>query len=110
MFLADVLGAVVSPVQIPVLEGKKLLLLRPLTPDGRPALKTRIGIDQIGAGTGDRVLVLDEGNGGRQLLGDPKAAVKTMVVGFVDSVEGEDGELVYDAARREPLKRREQRS
>jgi hypothetical protein len=34
MFLADVIGTVVSPIQIPILDGQKLLLLRPLTPDG----------------------------------------------------------------------------
>ena len=38
MFLADVVGTVVSPVQIPLLDGKTLLLLRPLDPEGaRPA-------------------------------------------------------------------------
>ena len=109
MFLADVVGTVVSPVQIPVLEGHKLLILRPVGPDGSPAGKTRIGIDRAGAGVGDRVLVLDEGNGGRQILGDPKAAAKTIVVGVVDYVEG-DGGLLYDhrsAAGPAPLERSE---
>lgn len=96
MFLADVVGTVVSPVQIPILDGEKLLLLRPLTPDGRPGGKTRIGIDRAGAGEGDRVLVLDEGNGARQILGDPQGAVKTVVVGFVEFIEGEGGRLLYD--------------
>ena len=95
MFLADVVGTVVSPVQIPVLDGRTLLLLRPVTPDGRPTAKTRIGIDRAGAGFGDRVLVLDEGNGGRQILGDPKAPVKTIIVGVVDFVEA-GGDLLYD--------------
>ncbi len=95
MFLADVVGTVVSPVQIPALDGRTLLLLRPVTPDGRPTAKTRIGIDRAGAGFGDRVLVLDEGNGGRQIMGDPKAPVKTIVVGVVDFVEAA-GDLLYD--------------
>lgn len=97
MFLADVVGTVVSPVQIPVLDGRTLLILRPVTPDGSPTGKTRIGIDHIGAGVGDRVLVLDEGNGGRQLLRDPKAPVKTLVVGVVDHVELH-GEPAFDKA------------
>jgi len=41
------------------------------------------------------VLVLDEGNGGRQILGDPKGAVKTIVVGFVDSIEL-GGKIAFD--------------
>ena len=95
MFLAQVIGTVVSPVQIPVLDGETLLLLRPLTPDGKRTGKTRIAVDRAGAGEGDRVLVLDEGNGARQILGDPKAPVKTVVVGVVDYVDTEDGR-VYD--------------
>ncbi len=107
MFLADVVGTVVSPVQIPALDGRTLLLLRPVTPDGRPTAKTRIGIDRAGAGFGDRVLVLDEGNGGRQILGDPKAPVKTIIVGVVDFVEAA-GDLPYlydhrDAPALQPL-------
>ena len=108
MFLADVVGTVVSPVQIRWLEGQTLLLLRPVLPDGTPTGKTRIGLDRAQAGVGDRVLVLDEGNGGRQILEDPTAAVKTIVVGVVDYVARE-GELVYDhrdAAELTPLEDR----
>jgi microcompartment protein CcmK/EutM len=100
MFLADVLGTVVSPVQHPVLEGQRLLLLRPLSPGGRPVGPTRIGIDRAQAGVGDRVLVVDEGNAGRQLLGAPGGPVKTIVVGVVDYVEL-GGALAYDAQRDE---------
>ena len=99
MFLAEVVGTVVSPVQHPVLDGEKLLLLRVLRPDGQPAGRTRIALDRARAGVGDRVLVLDEGNGGRQILGDPKAPVKTIVVGVLDYVDV-GGERVYDHRRR----------
>ncbi|MCK6447979.1 MAG: EutN/CcmL family microcompartment protein [Planctomycetes bacterium] len=91
MFLAEVLGTVVSPVQIPILNGQKLLLVRPLTPDGRRSGKTRIAIDKAQAGVGDRVLCIDEGNSARGIFKDPEGAVKTIVVGFVDSVDLEDG-------------------
>ena len=102
MFLADVVGTVVSPVQIPILDGEKLLLLRPVGPDGKPFGRARIGIDRAQAGVGDRVIVIDEGNSARQILGDPRAAVKTVVVGIVDYVEVE-GALAYDHREREPL-------
>ncbi len=95
MFLADVVGTVVTPVQIDELNGEILLLLRPVSPDGRPTSKTRIAIDRAQAGVGDRVLVLDEGNGGRQIVGNPRAAIKTVVVGVVDYIEQADG-LTYD--------------
>ena len=99
MFLADVVGTVVSPVQHPVLDGQRLLLLRQLDPHGRAAGRTRIGIDRAQAGVGDRVLVIDEGNAARQALQAPDAPVKTVVIAVVDYVELED-ELVYDARAR----------
>lgn len=95
MFLAEVIGTVVAPVKIPILNGQTLLLLRPLTPDGRAEGRARVAIDKAGAGVGDRVLVLDEGNGARQIFGDPKGAVKTVVVGVVDYVDTLAGR-VYD--------------
>jgi len=106
MILAEVVGTVVAPVQIPVLDGEKLLMLRPISPDGRAIGKTRIGIDRAQAGVGDRVLILDEGNSARQILGDPKAAVKTIVIAVVDYVET-DGALAYDhrTPRTEPKTR-----
>lgn len=99
------LGTVVSPVQIKILEGRKLLLVRPIDPAGNASGRARVAIDLAGAGEGDRVLVVDEGNAGRQLLGDPQGAVKTVVVGFVDSIELE-GKLAYDHREARPLARR----
>ncbi len=106
MFLADVIGTVVSPVQIPILNGETLLLLRPVSPDGRAGGKTRIGIDRAQAGVGDRVLVLDEGSSARQIMGDPQGAVKTIVIGVVDYVE-RAGALDYD--HRQPTNRSDSR-
>jgi len=96
MFLAQVVGTVVSPVQHPVLDGESLLLLAVLKPDGSPTGTTRVAIDRARAGVGERVLVVDEGNAARQVLGRDGAPVKTVIVGIVDYVEL-DGRLAYDA-------------
>ena len=96
MFLGEVVGTVVSSVQHPALAGERLLLVRVLTPDGRALGKTRIAIDRAAAGPGERVLVIDEGNSGRQLVGRADAPVKTVIVGVVDSIE-QHGQLVYEA-------------
>jgi ethanolamine utilization protein EutN len=69
-----------------------------VTPEGKRSGKTRIALDRAQAGVGDRVLVVDEGNSARGILGDPKAAVKTVIVGVVDYVHTD--RLVYD--HREP--------
>jgi microcompartment protein CcmK/EutM len=47
------------------------------------------------------VLVIDEGNSGRQVIGRPDAPVKTVIVGVVDYVEL-DGALAYDARSGSP--------
>ena len=95
MILAQVVGTVVSPVQVQAHDGLTLLMVRPVTPDGKPTGKMRIAIDQVGAGVGDRILMIDEGNSSRQILQDPNAPIKTLIVGFVDAVEVH-GELTYD--------------
>lgn len=95
MFLARVEGTVVSPVQHPVLDGRRLLLVRPVDAWGRPRGRARVAIDHARAGVGERVLVIDEGNAARQLLGLREAPVKTVVVGIVDSV-AVDGRTCYD--------------
>ena len=100
MFLADVVGTVVSPVQIPILDGEKLLLLRPVGPEGKPSGRARVAIDRAQAGVGDRVIVVDEGNSARQIFEEPEGAVKTVVVGVVDYVDVR-GRIVYDHRRRD---------
>lgn len=95
MFLAEVLGTVVSPISVPELQGRTHLMVRPVTPEGEVMGKTKIAIDSIGAGVGDRVLVVDEGGSARQILDDPEAGIRTVILGFVDSVSMH-GETVYD--------------
>jgi ethanolamine utilization protein EutN len=106
MFLADVVGSVVTPVAVPFLGGRVQLLVRPLDAEGKSAGRVRVALDLVGAGPGDRVLVMDEGNSGRQLCDAPEAPVKTVVVGVVDSVTV-DGAVRYRHEDRPPLERLE---
>jgi len=43
-------------------------------------------VDAVGAGAGETVLVLDEGNGARQVLEAPDAPVRAVIVGVVDEL------------------------
>jgi microcompartment protein CcmK/EutM len=45
-----------------------------------------IAVDTVDAGPGDRVLVLDEGNGARQVLASKDGPVRSVIVGIVDEV------------------------
>ena len=60
--LARVVGNVVSTINSPALDDRTLLLCDLLDPSGRPSGGYLIAVDAIGAGAGEMVLLLDEGN------------------------------------------------
>jgi ethanolamine utilization protein EutN len=85
--LARVVGTVVSTINVPVYEDRKLLLCDLVEPSGRAAGGYLIAVDVVGAGAGETVLLMDEGNSARQILQAPEAPVRTLLVGIVDHVE-----------------------
>jgi ethanolamine utilization protein EutN len=58
--------------------------------DGEPDGYT-ICIDVVDAGVGETVMILDEGNSARQILGIDTGAIRAVIVGVVDElvVDGE---------------------
>ena len=91
MTLAKVMGTVVATTKSSDLEGYKLLVLQPVDPQGQPKGKTMVGLDTVQAGEGDTVLIIDEGNSSRMILGNSMAAVRTVVVGIVDRIDSGGG-------------------
>jgi ethanolamine utilization protein EutN len=91
MTLGRIVGNVVATVKHPVLQGHKLLLVQPVDGQGRPRGKTTLALDVVQAGPGDTVLLLEEGNSSRMILGDSMAPVRSTIVGIVDSVIGGKG-------------------
>lgn len=91
MKLARVAGTVVSTIKDPALEGRRLLLCDMLDATGQPRGYT-LAVDTVDAGPGEMVLILDEGNSARQVLDDPRAPLRTVIVGIVDAatVDGQD--------------------
>jgi ethanolamine utilization protein EutN len=90
-----VAGTVVSTISSPVFEGKRLLLCDVLDASGEPDGSYLICVDTVGSGAGETVLILDEGNSARQVLGVVTAPVRAVVVGIVDQLDV-DGERVVD--------------
>jgi ethanolamine utilization protein EutN len=87
VILGRITGSVVSTIHHPVVEGRKLLLADRLDLNGQPTAGYVLALDAIGAGMGETVLILDEGNGAPQVLGKENAPVRAVVVGIVDEVE-----------------------
>ncbi len=86
MYVGTVTATVVATIKHPAFEGRKLLLVERLDLEGQPTADYDICVDTARAGVGDRVLVLDEGNGARQVLGLKSAPIRAVIVGVVDDV------------------------
>ncbi len=86
MILARVTGRITSTIHHPNMEGRTMLVLDKLDANGEPSGGHVIAIDTVGAGYGETVIMLDEGNGARQILGVEGMPVRSVVVGIVDEV------------------------
>jgi ethanolamine utilization protein EutN len=86
MKVARVVGNVVSTISTPALDGRTLLLCELVDLQCRETETYTIAVDTVGAGAGETVLILDEGNSARQVLADANAPVRAVVVGIVDDL------------------------
>jgi ethanolamine utilization protein EutN len=87
MQIATVVGTVVATKKHPALEGAKLLLVQPQTPEGEARGPVLLAIDSVGAGVGERVLVVIEGKAAGDALGRRGAPVDAAIVGIIDRVD-----------------------
>jgi microcompartment protein CcmK/EutM len=90
--IARVIGTVVATQKNRKLEGAKLLLVQPLTLDGQPRGTALLAIDSVGAGVGEKVLVVIEGKAAGDALRRKAAAVDAAIIGIIDSVEYSDAQ------------------
>lgn len=86
MRLAQVVGNVESTLKHPGYEGQTLLLCKVEAFCGEAEQRPVIALDRVDAGVGDRVLILTEGTGVRQLMGG-QPPVRSIVVAVVDRVD-----------------------
>ena len=87
MLIGRVVGTVVATQKNHDLESTKLLLVQPLTLEGRDQGTAVLAIDSVGAGVGERVLLVQEGKAAQAALGREPAAVDAAIVGIIDTVE-----------------------
>ena len=85
MILARVVGTVVCTRKDPRLEGKKLLILKPVSPEGKEEAGYVVGVDTVSAGYRELVLAVS-GSSARMADGCKDKPVDTAIVGIVDSV------------------------
>jgi ethanolamine utilization protein EutN len=87
VYLARVVGDVVSTHRHQNLGGRKLLLVRRLDLQDNEEGTEVIALDVIGVGRGEKVLVVQEGGAARALFKNDKIPVQAVVVGVVDRVD-----------------------
>ena len=86
MILGRVSGAIHSTINHKFYDNRKLLVVDKLDLDGKPTGAYLIAVDQVGAGSGETVLVIDEGNSARSIVKDDMAPLRSIIVGIVDDV------------------------
>ena len=86
MLLGRVIGTLVATQKHRKLESAKLLLVQPLTLDDQPRGVPVLTIDSVGAGVGEKVLIVIEGRAAGDALRRKAAPVDAAIIGIVDSV------------------------
>ena len=92
MQLAKVVGNLVSTHKNKKLIGKKLLFVQPVDECLVPFGNELLAVDGVGAGIGDIVVVLNEGNSCRQVTNatDKYSPIELAIAGIVDSIKTEN--------------------
>jgi microcompartment protein CcmK/EutM len=85
MILARVVGSVVATRKDPRLEGKKLLILKPISPDGKDEPGYVVSVDTVSAGFRETVLAVS-GSSARMAEGCKDTPVDSTIIGIVDTI------------------------
>src|SRR5262249_3659847 len=85
MILARVVGTGVATRKDARLEGKKLLILKPVSPEGKDEAGYVVAVDTVSAGFRERVIAVS-GSSARMAEGCKDTPVDMAIVGIVDDV------------------------
>ena len=77
MIIGRIQGQVVATIKHKAYENRRILLLDRIDATGKELGGYLVAVDTVGATVGQTVLVIDEGNSARQVVGDPSAPTRT---------------------------------
>jgi ethanolamine utilization protein EutN len=88
MRVCRVIGNVVSTVKHPTYYAQRLMIVQRIDSLGADVGTSFLAIDRVQSGPGDRVIVMSEGNGVRQLfqMGE-QLPIRSIIVGVVDQID-----------------------
>ena len=84
MYLAKVIGKVVSVVKHPAYQNRTLLLIQPLSLKSQLVRTPTIAVDYVGAGEGDTVIVGAGPGVAQEVFGVEDAPIRELIMGIVD--------------------------
>ena len=84
MYLAKVIGKVVSVVKHPAYQNRTLLLIQPLSLKAEVVRTPTIAVDYVGAGEGDTVIIGAGPGVAEEVFGVADAPIRELVMGIVD--------------------------
>ncbi len=87
MILCKVTGTIVATQKKEQLKDKKILIVQPITLDGKALGRDLLALDTVDAGVDDTVLVMQEGQSAAQILKRTDVPVHSMIVAVVDGLE-----------------------
>lgn len=103
MLVGTVVGNVWATKKDPTLVGVRFLVIRPFTLDGRPSAEMLVAADPIGAGIGERVLVVF-GRSARHVIGKGHdVGFQCAVSAIIDKMELEDGSVIGPTREQDSL-------
>ncbi|MCS6884723.1 MAG: EutN/CcmL family microcompartment protein [Acidobacteriota bacterium] len=89
MIVARIIGTVVATRKDPRLEGRKLLIVRPVDLKGKDENTFLVAIDTVGAGFREKVLVV-QGSSARLAHGLKDCPVDAAIIGIIDTIKVDD--------------------
>ena len=94
MLFARVVGNVVCTRKDDKLIGSKLMIVQPVGLDDKPRGNVLVGIESVGAGEGELVLLV-QGSSARQTSKTESTPVDCTIFAIVDTIE-KDGKTVFN--------------
>jgi ethanolamine utilization protein EutN len=87
MLIAEVIGTVVATRKHERLVGSKIQIVQPLEPrDGKARGDPFVAVDAVGAGVGERVIVV-LGSGARRAVDNDLCPVDATIIGIIDHLD-----------------------
>ena len=84
MYLAKVIGKVVSVVKHSAYETRILLLVQPISLQGQVVRTPTVAVDYVGAGEGDTVLVGSAPGVAQEVFDIERAPIRELIIGIVN--------------------------